>query len=346
MNVEFVDAKRNKYALEIEIKNGRLSISGDGGGGLGQVRDSIVPATDSQRKLLEIWEKWHLNDLNAGTPRQTKFLDQHADKYTDHNRALEILFHAPREGDEQTFINHRSYNEINNRINDWKRKIVNLNKWWEEEGKAQAASFNLDKSDYYLPKLEEYKQQLEECEDMIKRSLIYDTLPDGTLYRYGSSWLKVDLPEGIEDTIRSIISEIEDERSDMIFVDEDSEEHFELFSDFNDPESAFALAVHCALCTDEIDDIIEHGDCRWTVQGTDYLCGNDEEMDEAWEQSLENYLDECVLPELPENMREYFDKEAWIEDAKVDGRAHSLNRYDGTEASVVTLNSTIYIYRQ
>lgn len=75
----------------------------------------------------------------------------------------------------------------------------------------------------------------------------------------------------------------------------------------------------------------------------------DSEADEKWDEALQSYLDDCVLPELPESQRTYFDEERWKEDAKVDGRGHSLNRHDGSEDEV-TIDceegeTTFYIYR-
>lgn len=54
-------------------ESGRLSISGDwreygrhGGGSGGQCQDSILEAFPESKRLVEIWNEWHLNDMNAG----------------------------------------------------------------------------------------------------------------------------------------------------------------------------------------------------------------------------------------------------------------------------------------
>ena len=57
----------------------------------------------------------------------------------------------------------------------------------------------------------------------------------------------------------------------------------------------------------------------------------EEEADTAWDESLDSYLDDCILPELPEEVQRYFDREAWKRDARMDGRGHCLNSYDGSE---------------
>ena len=64
----------------------------------------------------------------------------------------------------------------------------------------------------------------------------------------------------------------------------------------------------------------------------EYAVGTDEEADEAWDQALDSYLDDCgVLDSMPENLRQYFDREAWKRDARFDGRGHALASYDGSE---------------
>jgi len=41
----------------------------------------------------------------------------------------------------------------------------------------------------------------------------------------------------------------------------------------------------------------------------------------------------------------YFDDEKWKRDARIDGRAHSLSRYDGNEDDQEINGVTYYIYR-
>lgn len=60
--VNFID-KNNKLAIiHVEDVNGYLSMTGDYDGRLGQVVDSIHPATDAQKKLVEFWNTYHLEE--------------------------------------------------------------------------------------------------------------------------------------------------------------------------------------------------------------------------------------------------------------------------------------------
>ena len=78
----------------------------------------------------------------------------------------------------------------------------------------------------------------------------------------------------------------------------------------------------------------------------EYLVVTDSEADDLWEEDLDNYIEECVLCELPERYQMYFDNEAFKRDCRYDGRAHSLARYDGNEYEERVNGTTYYIYRQ
>lgn len=87
--------------------------------------------------------------------------------------------------------------------------------------------------------------------------------------------------------------------------------------------------------------------CSQPINDGEYLVLTDEEADDAWDEALDSYLDDCVLPGLPEHARHYFDRPAWKRDARFDGRGHSLALYDGEEHAVYDEedDTTCYIYR-
>lgn len=87
------------------------------------------------------------------------------------------------------------------------------------------------------------------------------------------------------------------------------------------------------------DKMLEVGNREWLVV-------TDSEADELWNEDLDHYIDDCILPEVPEHFRSYFDDEKWKSDARMDGRGHSLNRYDGNEYEEDVNDTTYYIYRQ
>jgi hypothetical protein len=77
----------------------------------------------------------------------------------------------------------------------------------------------------------------------------------------------------------------------------------------------------------------------------DYLVLTDIEADYKWEEYLDNYIEDCILDDMPRHLRKYFDKERWKTDARYDGRAHSLSTYDGMEYIITIGGEEFYIYR-
>ena len=77
----------------------------------------------------------------------------------------------------------------------------------------------------------------------------------------------------------------------------------------------------------------------------EYLVLTDDEANDLWDEYLDNYLEDCIYPDLPEKLKHYFDSDMWKRDAKMDGRGHSLSGYDGEEHSVTISNEEFFIYR-
>ena len=115
-----------------------------------------------------------------------------------------------------------------------------------------------------------------------------------------------------------------------------------------DAEKIVALALHLQIDFEEAQriEVASYDDCVLEYGREEYLVCTDSEADDKWDAELENYIDECILPEIPEEYRNYFDNNAWKSDAKQDGRGHSLSRYDGDEDEQTVLGTTYYIYRQ
>ena len=96
---------------------------------------------------------------------------------------------------------------------------------------------------------------------------------------------------------------------------------------------------------DELNNITNEYDCTYSYYREEYIVATDEEADELWEQGLDSYIDECILPEIPKAYQNYFDDEKWKNDARYDGRGHVLATYGGDENYVDVNGTTYYIYR-
>ena len=96
----------------------------------------------------------------------------------------------------------------------------------------------------------------------------------------------------------------------------------------------------------ELDNIVDEGDNLFSYYSQEYNVCTDSEADDLWEEELNMYIDECILPEIPKHLQNYFDEEAWKSDARFDGRGHAISRYDGHENEEEVNNTIYYIYRQ
>lgn len=76
-----------------------------------------------------------------------------------------------------------------------------------------------------------------------------------------------------------------------------------------------------------------------------YKVLTDNEADEENDAMIDNYIEECILPEIPSQYRSYFDSEAFKNDAAHDGRGHNIALYDGHENEEEVNGTTYYIYR-
>ena len=103
------------------------------------------------------------------------------------------------------------------------------------------------------------------------------------------------------------------------------------FSYFTEEEKARAFALEHNAGPEEIK---EDGN-TFSIGSLEYLILTEDEADEEWEERLDSYLEECVLPELPESAQMYFDRDSWKSDARMDGRGHAIASYDGNETDII-----------
>jgi len=130
--------------------------------------------------------------------------------------------------------------------------------------------------------------------------------------------------------------ELEELMATIDDIPEKDTEHWVQDDECDGQQNALGEFLDCPA-----DDVVCENDNTYSAEGGEYLIVTDEVAENLWEIELDNYIDECIIPELPDNMQNYFDIEAWKRDARQDGRAHSLNRYDGSE----NFQGAYYIYR-
>ena len=106
-----------------------------------------------------------------------------------------------------------------------------------------------------------------------------------------------------------------------------------------------ALAAHLKVEPSEVE-ASHYDDTMLTCDGAEYRVLTESERETAADESLESYIDECILAEVPNTLRQYFDRDAWKRDALLsDGYGHTLNGYDGEENELTVGGVWFYIYR-
>lgn len=152
----------------------------------------------------------------------------------------------------------------------------------------------------------------------------------------------------IEVLIEALQNEYSGQVGEMAISDMDESEALELIKtkNFNEPEKVLALLLEEGATVGEIDNVTEEGGNTLSFGGRDYLVCTDDEADQEQDEELERYIDECILPELADNYKRYFDNEAWKADARHDGRGHALGRYDGNECEQKVNKTDYFLYRQ
>lgn len=114
----------------------------------------------------------------------------------------------------------------------------------------------------------------------------------------------------------------------------------------HDPK-VLALAAHLKVSPDTISEC-SHGDNQYEsdAEPGEYLVLTDSEADDAFKQSVESHVDDCVLGQIPEQYRSYFDTDRFVRDVEMgDGRGPTLAAYDGDEQEEQIDGEWYYIYR-
>lgn len=135
--------------------------------------------------------------------------------------------------------------------------------------------------------------------------------------------------DNMDDLLEFIAEKDDNIISDVI------EEWYENTEFTEDEEKIIALMQHTKD---------NYPDAESNIDNNNYMVLTDEEADKQWDEYLDNYIDECILPELPENFRFYFDSDSWKNDAKIDGRG-ILSFYDGAEYDEIVNGTNYCIYR-
>ena len=129
--------------------------------------------------------------------------------------------------------------------------------------------------------------------------------------------------------------------------DYDTDEEYQQAQAELDEEKEQAMKDAVQEIADELDNITNDYDNTYTYYSEEYDVLTDSEADDRMEEELDNYIEECIYPQITdEYLRNYFDEDAWKSDARMDGRGHIISRYDGCENEEKVNDTWYYIFRQ
>jgi hypothetical protein len=112
-------------------------------------------------------------------------------------------------------------------------------------------------------------------------------------------------------------------------------------------EKIIALSTNLELSVKESFDleVSSYDNCIIEYSNKEYLVCTESQAEDKWNEGLESYIEEYILPQMAEELQNYFDDVSWKRDAKNDGRDHSLSSYDFIEYEESVNDETYYIYR-
>lgn len=357
--VKFKDKNNNLYNIEIEIthRNGypELTMSGEGLGGSGQVVDDIKPANTHQQNLIKIWKEYHLNGMNAGTPKQQEKL-QECEKTEYENKKIFLNSYnekgkpiTPFELDEI----EQTKKELTQKIQETKKEIRLLKEEYETQRKTTFQKTNwfiikelnikehfnthtrlktfYDKTLKTMEKILDFLQDSLELEK--QKTLLYDYGEDGKLYEYGGTWHRKKLPETLWKDIQEITMKIEEH-------EETNKKTGGEWEDINDYKIV-ALGKYLEIEPKEAEeDITTEDEETYTYCGTYYYVLTENEAHDR----AEEYLGDEMWQMAVQSGNTELGKQEWVEQViNIDGLGHILNTYDGSE--YYDDENEVYIFR-
>ena len=416
--VSFIDANNNRQKVELEIttRNGYFEFTCSGESG--QCQDRISPDGEFQELLIELWNKYHLNGMNAGTEKQLNILKKSEEKM-NFDEQKEFLSSHDIDGNELSILkinkNQKELNKFWNEIRDLKLNLNNLIEFENEFKKANPSNWNktdnyfamnflstvkenLGNSVYHFKIVEEFrtesryfkqsrfsvlprkffefKKEIENSINKIQEKIdkinlqtaLYD-IDENTnqIVKYGSTWIKKNLPDDFDKTIIELCNEIENEEKEKKLsktkvIDPEKEDvQQELLDQYYDTidKPILALAFYLDMSIEDLENIEKskygYGDCLYEAQGIEYYIGTEDKIKKAVTKYIQNtawafnpsFLSEETgipqeafksLSELCENGNDgilaIIEKTCGLEsfvDASIaaDSIGHFLNGYDG-----------------
>lgn len=336
--------RRNRFTLENYHETLEASFCGNGPNSCGQIDGHIKPRTDGQRKLLDLWNRYHLCGMNGGTDKQEEYLcgpqykadyDKFVETFSGYDKDFRKRF------DDVSWRLLHSIFQYDIMTEPWVRKVVDDmmsgNPVLYILGDGEKKRFYNDThnhTDYYV-----------RCLFLAMKGLYSDRG-----YCYGKGWLHEPLPKDMQQIINNLFDEIEAEEAELTEslnpVFDMAAENFKATTEIinkvmelrgctkREAERFIALGMHLGYTFGDLDATFEVSDERrnlYEADGTEYYLGTYDELEEV----AQDYMDDgCYDDVWREAVRtretEMGLKEwcKWVLDC--DGWANILNSWNGS----------------
>lgn len=340
---ETESVRRSRSTLEKYHETQEVSFTGDGPTSFGQCSGHITPRTDSQKKLLEMWDCYHLCGMSAGTDKQNAYLygpeyKADYDKFVETFSSFDKDFRKTFDGTAWRILNdvfmlHVTYEP-------WIQKVIgtqmNGNPVLYILGDGEDRRYfgnKHDENDYYV-----------KCFFLAMKGLYNDRG-----YAFGSGWLGEPLPNDMKEMVDKLFDEIEEEE---IALTESLNPVFDMGAeDFKATPSVInqvmelrdcgqteavrfiALGMELGYTFGDLNntfEVVNDDNCLYRVDGQEYYVGTDQELyDVAYGYMEDGDYDEiwreAVMAEQTEmGLREWC---KYVID--MDGWCSILNHWDG-----------------
>ncbi len=335
--------RRNRETLQLYRETQEASFCGDGPNCSGQIYDHIIPRTEGQKKLIDLWNRFHAFGMSGGTNKQEKYLRCY-EYQADYDKFVKTFG-----GYDKDFRKHfddvawkilQNVFQYDIMVEPWVRKVVNdmMNgnpiMYILGDGEKKRFSSNThDHADYYV-----------KCLFLAMKGLYNDRG-----YLYGKDWPYEPLPTDMKQVINDLFDQIEAEEAEFTkslnptfdMGAEDFEATSEIINqvmelrdcDETEAKRFLALGMFLRYTFGDLDNTFEEVDETenlYRADGTDYYVGTDEELEVvAWGRLEDGDYDylwrEAVQAEQTElGLRDWFKQVV-----DLDGWCNILNSWDG-----------------
>lgn len=237
-----------RVEMEITDRNGYPEFTMSNEHGQGQ--DSIKPRTDNQKKLLRLWNEWHLNGMHAGTENQENALEVFRSQWewvrgmSNYNARVDYLKKHKFDGSDLSIVEYdksekaikeyleelKAFSSLRNAIMKQSNVSVvtykpetDLEKKYFEEFIDMLWDLVIVKDDKLLQPLnrvrspghDKLKQSLDTIKVEYSEDIFISAYVDkyqGVPYLYGHGWITKDLPDDfLETIIEPLLDELDTE---------------------------------------------------------------------------------------------------------------------------------------